>query len=139
MIAKSAQPPSRAPRERLGSLAYAALIIVVSLATTFAWRFGWVGSPGLGTRLTMALVGAYLMYTGNAIPKSLQPFGCLPHDSAAAQTFRRFAGWTWVLTGIALIGVWFMAPLTPALIFTLTGVPLAIALVILKRRTLARG
>ncbi len=120
-------------------LGFGALIIVASLGATFAWRFGWVSSPDLGLRLSMALSGVYLMYTGNAIPKSLKPFGCLPHDSAEAQTFRRFAGWTWAVTGLALVVVWCAAPLTPALIFTLIGVPLAILLVLLKRRTLARG
>ncbi len=139
MVTKSVQQPGRSPHDFLGSLGFAALLILVPLGAKLAWRLGWVSSPDLGIRLTMALTGVYLIFTGNAIPKSLKPFGCLPHDSAEAQSFRRFAGWAWVLTGLALVAVWLLAPVAAALMFTLTGVPLAIALVILKRRTLARG
>lgn len=139
MTARTVQQPGGGRYGWSRDLGFGTLIIVVSLAATFAWRFGWVSNPDLGLRLSMVLGGAYLMYTGNGIPKSLKPFGCLPHDSPEAQTFRRFAGWTWVLTGLGLVAVWCAAPRDLALAFTLTCVPLAIALVILKRRTLARG
>ena len=131
--------PGSSPNEFFGSLGFALLLIGVSLAAKLAWGCGWVSSPDLGIRATMALSAAYLMFTGNAIPKSLKPFGCLPHDSAEAQTFRRFAGWTWVLTALALVAVWLLAPVSLAIIFTLCGIPLAILLVILRRATLARG
>ena len=139
MLAKSLQQPGRGPREWFWSLGFAALIIAVSIGATLAKRMGWVSSPDLGFRLTMALSGAYLIHTGNSIPKTLKPFGCLPHDSVEAQTFRRFAGWMWVSTGLVLALGWCVAPLWLCLIGTLTGVPLAILVVILRRRSLARG
>lgn len=139
MTARTVQHPGGGRYNWSRDLGFGALIIAASLGATLAWRFGWVSSPELGLRVSMALSGFYLMWTGNAIPKSLKPFGCLPYDSAEAQAFRRFAGWTWVLTGLALVAVWSVAPRGLALTFTLTGVPLAIALVFLKRRTLARG
>jgi hypothetical protein len=66
--------------------------------------------PELAERVTMIVIGAYFVLMGNGIPKTLAPLSAL-RDPAAVQSARRLAGWAWVLTGLAFIIVWPLAPI----------------------------
>ena len=128
------QPPP-APRDRtvadlrLG-LVFAGLMIAIPLALKLATRFGWMNAGDLPDRLLMVLIGAFIVVTGNAIPKRLSPRGrCEPVE---VQAFRRFAGWTWVLAGLALMLAWLVLPNAAADVVTFTVLPIGIGLIALR-------
>jgi len=102
----------------------AALIVVFSLGAKIAATLG--ASPGgdLSWRATMAIMGAFLVFTGNAIPKTLAPLTAM-RDPARVQAIQRLAGWAWVLTGLALAIAWLMFPLAYAEPLTLFLLPSA--------------
>ena len=70
------------------------------------------------------------MMSGNAIPKQLASLA--GPDPARVQGFRRFAGWTWVLTGLALVIAWLTLPLASAITSTFVIIPAGIGLVALR-------
>lgn len=92
----------------------AALIVVVALATTLAHTLGAIHDGELSQRLSMVIVGAFFVFTGNALPKTLTPLSALSCDGATAQALQRFVGWTLVLAGLALAVVWLVLPLDAA-------------------------
>jgi hypothetical protein len=82
------------------------LVMAAKLASTLG-----VGGDELPHRVSMIIVGGYLVVTGNALPKTLRPLSTLGCDGSKLQAFQRLAGWTWVLTGLALAGAWLVLPL----------------------------
>ena len=60
----------------------------------------------------MVILGAFIVATGNALPKTLTPLSVLRCDPAPAraQALHRFAGWAWVLTSPALSVAWLALP-----------------------------
>lgn len=96
------------------AIAFAALIVAFSLGATLAGALGAIHASDLGRRTTMAILGAVLMFTGNAMPKTLTPLSALKCDVAKVQTFQRFAGWTWVLTGLGFAIAWLALPVRAA-------------------------
>jgi len=112
------------------STVFATLMIVVPLMIAVATRLGWVDSLDTGARLSFVLSGVFLMMSGNAIPKQLASLA--GPDPARVQGFRRFAGWTWVLTGLALVIAWLTLPLTSAITSTFVIIPAGIGLVALR-------
>ena len=101
----------RAAGDALGSGAvYGGLIVVVALGTALATGLGVPDDVDLSRRATMIMAGVFLVVTGNALPKKLTPLAELRCDPAAAQASHRLAGWTWVLTGLAVVVVWLVAP-----------------------------
>jgi len=109
------------------STIFAALMIIVPLAIAVATRLGWVDNADLGARISFSLTGVFLMMSGNAIPKQLASLA--GPDPARVQSFRRFAGWTWVLTGFALIVAWLTLPLATAIASTFVIIPLGMGLI----------
>ena len=112
----SAEDGTRGKREdsiRVG-IVFAALMLLVALGNRLAIASGAASSPDFARRVVMAIAGAFLAFTGNAIPKMLPPLASLQCDPARAQAARRFAGWTWVLTGVAVCVAWLALPIVRA-------------------------
>lgn len=116
---------------RVGVLV-AALILLIGLGNRLAMAYGASGSPDFAWRATMAIMGAFLAFTGNMIPKMLTPLAALECDPARAQAARRFAGWTWVLTGSAVCLVWLVLPTARAQTITFIVLPAAMLLTLLQ-------
>lgn len=95
-------------------LVYAGLMLAVSLTAKYAVTRGAVHDPDLSLRLVMAIAGAFLVSTGNMIPKRLTPLSAMRCDATKVQSFQRMAGWTWVLAGLALAIGWLVLPVARA-------------------------
>jgi hypothetical protein len=89
---------------------FGALIMAVSLGAKLAHTLGVLEAAGLSQRLAMVVMGGFFVFTGNALPKMLTPLAVESCDPARAQTLRRFAGWTQVLTGLAFALAWLVLP-----------------------------
>ena len=113
---RSAEDGARGKREDSirAAIVFAALMLLVSLGNRLAIASGASSSPDFALRAVMAIAGAFLAFTGNSIPKMLTPLGNLGCDAARAQAVRRFAGWTWVLTGAAVCVAWLGLPIVHA-------------------------
>ena len=120
-------------------LVYAGLMLAVSLAAKYATTRGAVHAPDLSLRLMMAIAGAFLVSTGNMIPKTLTPLSAMRCDATKVQSFQRLAGWTWVLAGLALAIGWLVLPVARAeqMMFLLlpTGIVIIVALFVRLMRT----
>jgi len=112
-------------------LVIAALMVAIPLAAKLANRFGWADTGDLAERSLLALIGAFIMTTGNTIPKRLVPAACLDAGAAEVQGFLRLAGWTWVLAGLAFALACLFLPRNAATAATFIIMPAAIALVLI--------
>jgi len=83
-------------------IVFACPILATALGAKLAATRGLIQSPDLSWRATMAIGAAFLVFTGNAIPKTLSPMAACERDAARVQSLQRFAGWTWVLTGLVI-------------------------------------
>lgn len=113
-------------------IVFAGLILVIPLALKLATTLGAIGHSGISQRAMMAIIGAFLMSTGNTLPKTLTPLSALRCDPAKAQAFQRFAGWTWVLTGLALAIAWLALPLHIADAATFVVLPAGILIIAMQ-------
>jgi hypothetical protein len=99
---------SSRPRRSGGQVRFALVLAILMLAIRpvlhFAHRFGVPDSNELAIRAVLVLTAIFIVATGNSMPKRLVPPACLRTEPGRAQAFMRFAGWTWVLTGI-LFGI----------------------------------
>ena len=86
---------------RLG-LVFAALMLAIPWLSKWISGFGWVDARDFSGRALMVILAAYIVATGNTIPKRLIPRACVNADPGAVQAYLRLAGWTWVLAGLAL-------------------------------------
>jgi len=84
------------------AIVFACPILATALGAKLAARHGLIQSADLSWRATMAIIAAFIVFTGNAIPKTLSPLPAHERDAARVQSLQRFAGWTWVLTGLVL-------------------------------------
>ncbi len=130
MSAQTTHPRRIAPELRNG-LVFGGLMLMIPLAAKLSPGLGWGSREGLADRSLMVLLGLFIASIGNTIPKRLAPLAGL-HDPAQAQSFYRFAGWTWVLTGLALGLAWLVLPLGSARTATFVVLPLGIALIALR-------
>ena len=62
----------------------------------------------------MAILGLFIAFTGNTLPKTLTPLSRLRCDPSRMQAVQRIAGWTWMLAGIGYAFVWLVAPIEVA-------------------------
>jgi hypothetical protein len=124
-------PETNAPRRQAGdairsALMFAGLILTIALGARLATRFGMLDDADFSRRTTMVILGAYLMFIGNAMPKTLTPLSALRCDASQVQAFQRFAGWTWTLTGLALAIIWLALPValarTVSVVLILAGI-----------------
>jgi uncharacterized membrane protein len=102
----AAAAPRHAADSIRGGIVFAALIMAVSLSVKLTQSLTPVGDSDLSQRLTMVILGAFFMVTGNAMPKMLTPLSVMQCDGAKAQAFQRFAGRTFVLAGLAFAAAW---------------------------------
>ncbi|HEX4064817.1 MAG TPA: hypothetical protein VHZ09_02255 [Acidobacteriaceae bacterium] len=112
----SAEDGARGKREDSirAAIVFAALMLLVGLGNRLATASGAASNPDFALRAIMAIAGAFLAFTGNAIPKMLTPLASLRCDPARAQAALRFAGWTWVLAGVADCVAWLALPIVHA-------------------------
>ena len=110
-------------------LIYAGLIVVVAGGAKAAAAHGLIGSDWPG-RATMAVMGAFLMVTGNSLPKRLVPLSGCSCDPATVQQLQRRAGWTFVLAGAALAIGWLVLPESLANLLTLLLAPVTVLFVV---------
>jgi hypothetical protein len=92
-------------------IVFAALIMATALGARLAYALGAIADADLSRRWPMVLIGVYFVFTGNALPKTLTPLTALRCDPARVQTVQRWAGWTWVLSGLTVAGAWLTLPL----------------------------
>lgn len=143
---RSPEPPSEGDAARSHfadsirtGIVFAGLIVVVSLGAKLATALGAAGGADLSQRAMMAILGAFLVFTGNAIPKRLTPLSALRGDPARVQTIQRLAGWTWVLTGLAFAAAWLALPLGLAGPLTLLLLPGAMLISVVQIVRLRRA
>ena len=123
------------------AVVFAGLMLAIPLSMRLGTALGVLHDADLSRRTTMVLMGAFIAFTGNAMPKTLTPLSALQCDAAKVQAFQRFAGWTWVLTGVAYAILWLVLPLGLAkpvsVVLLMTGM-LAVAVQLVRlRRTRA--
>jgi hypothetical protein len=138
---------NEAARRRAGDsirrgIVFAGLILVIVLSMKLATAMGVIEDADLSRRATMAILGAFFVVTGNAMPKTLTPLSALQCDAARVQAFQRFAGWTWVLTGLAFAIVWLALPVDlakPVSLVLLTSGMLTIVWQVVRLRRTRQG
>jgi len=92
----------------------ALIFAVLMVGTALLGKSGVIDNRDLALRLTMALNGFFLVSMGNALPKTLKPLKAGQCDPACTQSFQRFSGWTWVMTGLTFAMVWLVLPVETA-------------------------
>jgi hypothetical protein len=110
-------------------IVFAGLMVVVSLGAKLSSTLGNAGGREFPQRALMVILGAFLVFTGNAIPKTLAPLSGMHCDATRVQAFQRFAGWTWVLAGLVFTIGWLALPVLLAdrmTVILLPGVMLVI-------------
>jgi hypothetical protein len=112
----SREPKEGATRRDAGGsvrrgIVTAGLILAISLGAKLAMALAAVHYDDIALRATMAIGGAFLAVTGNAIPKTLTPLATLDCDPAKVQAVQRFAGWIWALAGLAVAIAWLTLPI----------------------------
>lgn len=109
------------------ALGLALLLLAVPWLARLAWPWLGPGAQLLGERALMVTLAAFLVFTGNALPKHL-PALAGPAE-ARHQLVRRLAGWTWVLAGLSLGLAWAFLPVRWAEPVTFTVLPAALLVV----------
>jgi hypothetical protein len=125
----SAPKPGHWTAELRVGLGFAGLMLVIPLGAKLAARYGWVDTTDFTERALMVSLAAFIVVTGNSIPKRLASLACLGAEPGRVQAFYRFAGWVWVLTGLALGVAWMLLSSRAAGTATLVFVPAGIALI----------
>jgi len=117
---------------------FGSLMIGTALFARLGAVLGAIDAAELGARAPQAVMGAFLMSTGNMIPKALSPItaGC---SGARTQAFQRLTGRTWVVVGLAYAIVWLELPIEAARIAGPAVIATGIAFVITHVVRLRRG
>jgi uncharacterized membrane protein len=97
-----------------GAVVFGGLMMIIPLAVTLAHAYGAVDDPDGGRRMNMVILGAYLVVSGNALPRQVAPLSSMQCDGSRVQAFQRFAGWTWVLCGLGFLTAWLTLPIDAA-------------------------
>jgi len=128
---------TQAATEIKRGLVFAGLMLACAFGGRLALRAGLIHDPEIAQRASMVLLGLFFAASGNAMPKTLVPLSIQQCDGARAQAFQRFAGWTFVLSGLAYALSWLLLPTalaTPVSVsFLLGGTALVAARVIRLR------
>lgn len=140
----SRRSPDDAARRQAGdairsAIAFAGLIMAFSLGATLATTLGGLDNEEVSRRTIMVIMAASFVFAGNALPKTLTPLSALQCDPARVQAYQRFAGWTFVLTGLAFAIAWLVLPLDLAepvsIALLMSGMLIIAGQVIRLRRT----
>lgn len=113
VMALALRVPGRPAPAIRDAVVFAGLMLSLSLGMKAAIALG-MPDGDLARRGTMIVLGAFLAYTGNAMPKTLTPLSSLRCDPARAQALQRFSGWTWALAGVWFAIVWIALPVEAA-------------------------
>jgi hypothetical protein len=113
-------------------IVFAASIMAAALAARLAHALGAVDDIDLSRRLPMVIIGAYFVFVGNALPKTLTPLSALRCDPTTAQSVQRLAGWTWVLSGLVVAGVWLTLPVNLAQLLSMVAIVGSVLVVLAK-------
>ncbi|HET9768227.1 MAG TPA: hypothetical protein VFS60_15340, partial [Thermoanaerobaculia bacterium] len=105
---------SRAAEALRSGVAFGSLILVCSLGAKILAALGAMGSEEISHRVSMAILGLFVAFGGNALPKTLTPLTDLRCDPARVQALQRRAGWTFVLSGLAFSVAWLVLPIAAA-------------------------
>jgi hypothetical protein len=119
-------------------LSFAGVLILADGGASIAATHGLLG-PEWPTRATMAVLGAFLMVTGNAIPKTLAPLSASSCNLASLQRLQRQAGWMFSIAGAGLTLGWLAFPEPLANLLTLMLVPITALIAIQTLRLSRRG
>ena len=116
LVLASREPKEETARRDAGGsvrrgVATAGLILAISLGAKLSVALGAAHYGDFALRATMAIMGAFLAVTGNAIPKTLTPLASLDCDPAKVQAVQRLAGWIWALAGLAVAIAWLTLPI----------------------------
>jgi hypothetical protein len=143
--------PRRAPndeaRTRVVRSIYPAIIgastmVAFALALKLGLALGLLASPDLPERGSMLLIGTLVVLMGNQLPKTLRPIAALRCSAAGTQALQRFAGWTFVLSGLAFSLAWLVLPVgaaeTVSMLALATGTALVAAEHVRRRRSPSR-
>ena len=96
-------------REIRNALVAAALIMGAALGMNMLVDYGYIEREVSKQALQVAL-GLYLLVIGNSLPKKISSMSDQNCGSAKGQSLRRFAGWTFVLSGLAYSVLWLVVP-----------------------------
>jgi len=108
----TSNPARRGAADSIRSgVVFAGSIMAISLGAKLATTLGGGQGADLSTRASMVVIGAFFMFTGNALPKTLTPLAALKCDPARVQAFQRLSGWIWVITGLGYAVAWLALPL----------------------------
>lgn len=110
-------------------IVFACPIVATALGAKLAAGYGLAHGADISWRATMALIAAFIVFTGNTIPKTLSPLSSRECDAARVQSLQRFAGWTWVLTGLVLALAALVLPVQVAEALSFVLLPGAILIV----------
>jgi len=99
------------------------VIGLFTVLVTFGLAKEWdVIEGGLAKRAVGMLLSAMLIVLGNVLPKLVRPISGRRGNPVRHMAAERFAGWTFVLTGVVCVAVWLFAPLESVmLIASLVG------------------
>ena len=92
------------------SLFFAGLMLGASWGLKQLVAAGVIDDPMFPQRVSMAIMGAMVAFMGNAVPKTLTPMASTRCDPAKVQELQRFAGYTWVITGLIFSLAWLILP-----------------------------
>ena len=93
-------------KELIGALVWAAAMLALAFGATFAHRLGYIDRDTV-TRLVTGVIGLWMAWYGNLIPKRLA-------RSAQARQIQRVAAWSQVVSGLVYAGLWAFAPIQVA-------------------------
>ena len=82
---------------------------ILMLAPAYVLKHAGV-NPDLPMRVTMVLLGLYYVVSGNALPRRFTARAAQRPNAARTQAVQRFAGWTFVLAGLAFALAWIVLP-----------------------------
>ena len=82
---------------------------ILMLASAYVLKHAGV-NPDLPMRVTMVLLGLYYVVSGNALPRRFTARAAQRPNAARTQAVQRFAGWTFVLAGLAFALAWIVLP-----------------------------
>jgi len=122
----------RKQKELTHALVVAGLIIASALAAVGARRLGFVDDPLLGARFVGIFTGLVLAGYGNVIPRRLVRYEPDSAKPARRQAAMRFAGWAFMLAGLANAMVWAFAPSAGMALWSMVPIAAALALVVLR-------
>ncbi len=121
----------------MSGISFAGLILGGSLGLIIAQHYHIIENSS-SDRLVAVLIGTYMIIIGNALPKKLAPLKENTERFSQRQSFKRFAGWMLVLSGLGYALAWIALPESLA---DMLATPLMIApiLAILARMTFLKA